>query len=296
MAHPFWLILVVWGDRYGDAYINEMASRVFDRSPDCDRIVLLTDRFRRGVKPSVVQNMIPEEFSHPDLFKGGYPAKLSLFTCPGAPDDMRCLYLDIDTVVMGDVGRIAADLRSPGEMLMLKAGTMGFNALARLRHRLTGGRRFSTGNSSVLAFTAARGRALAAHYLELRRDPTTHGQRRMRIDDVFISWFAAQTLRAVSPGHAVVFRREFMSRVPGFARLKGRLPWVRKRRADLVAVTLNGLEFKPGALLALPDGATLREDKGRTGRWSRHDMGPAIDAISVYCLRITQQSPPSEKP
>jgi len=295
MAHPFWLILVVWGDRYGDAYINEMAARVLDRSPTCDRIVLLTDRIRSGVEPSVVQSMIPKEFSHPDLFKGGYPAKLALFTCPGAPDDMRCVYLDIDTVAMGDVGRIAADLRSPDEIVMLKAGTTGFNALTRLRHRLTQGKRFSTGNSSVLAFTAARGRALAERYLELRRDSTTHTRRYMRIDDVFISWYAAQTLRAVSPSLAVMFRREFMSRIPGFARLKGRLPWVRRRRSGLVAVTLNGLEFKPDMLLALPDNAVLREDKGRTGRWSRRDMGPAFDNISFYCQQIVQQEAPPDQ-
>ena len=219
--------------------------------------------------------------------------KLALFTCPGAPDDMACVYLDLDTVVMGDVGRIAAE-RGPDEILMLKAGSMGFNALSRLRHRISGGRGFSTGNSSVLAFTAARGRALAARFLALHADPAERGRKHMLIDDHFISWAAARDLREVDPGLAVMFRREFLSRIPGFSRLKGRLPCVRRRRDRLVAVTLNGMEYKPDALLALSEGDPIHDRKGRRGRWSQADMGQVRDRIAAYCARIVAD--PSTRP
>jgi hypothetical protein len=296
MAEPFWLILVVWGDRYHDGYVNEIARTTLALSHRCERVILVTDRERPGVDRMVVQAPFPEEFRAPELFRGGYPAKLALFTCPGAPDDMACVYLDLDTVVMGDVGRIAADLRGPDEILMLKAGSMGFNALSRLRHRISGGRGFSTGNSSVLAFTAARGRALAAQYLAHHADPAQHGRKQMLVDDHFISWAAAGDLREVDPRLAVMFRREFLSRIPGFARLKGRLPWVRRRRDRLVAVTLNGMEYKPDALLALSEGDPIHDRKGRTGRWSRTDMGQARDRIAEYCARILVGPPSPPRP
>jgi hypothetical protein len=292
MAQPFWLILVAWGDRYHDGYITEIAGRTLALSPGCRQVVLVTDRDRPGVDGRVAQVPFPEGFRAPEMFQGGYPGKLAMLTCPGAPADMRCVYLDLDTVVMGDVGQIAADLRDPGKVLMLKAGTMGFNTLSRLRHRLSGGEGFSTGNSSVLAFTAANGRALAARFLALRSDPAERNRKYMTVDDNFISWAAAQQLREVDAGLAVMFRREFLSRLPGYARLKARLPWVRRRREGLVAVTLNGMEFKPAALLALSEGEPIRDRKGRRGRWSRADMGSPRDRIAEYCARILDMSPP----
>lgn len=288
MTDRFWLILVAWGDRYGVEYINHLAKTTLKLSKMCDRVVLITDRERPGVDPRVVQETFPEGFRRPELFKGGYPAKLALFTCPGAPSDMRCVYVDLDTIMVGDIGRIAADLRQPNEFLMLKAGSVGFNALSRLVNRLSQGERYSTGNSSVLAFTAGEGRRLAERFLASHSDIATHSAKHMKVDDAFISWFAAQDLRAIRTDHAVMFRREFLSRVPGLARLKGRLPWVRRRRQNLVAITFNGAEYKPSVILELSEGDPIYDRKGRKGYWSQADMGPLQDKIVAYCEQIVQ--------
>lgn len=288
MADKYWLILVVWGDRYSDRYINHLAKRTLKLSTACERVLLITDRERADLDSRVSQQSFPEGFRSPELFKGGYPAKLALFTCPGAPANMRCVYVDLDTIVLGDFGKVAAELKGPDDILMFGPALFGFNGVKRQLRRMSRRRRYAVGNSSIVAFTAAAGRRLADRYVELSADPSIRQQRHMKIDDAFISWFAADHLRPIPKTLAVMFRREFLSRVPGYSKIKGRFPWVRRRRQNLVAVTFNGVEYTPSALLKLSQGDPIPDRKGRTGYWSEKDMGGLQQKIASYCRDMVE--------
>ena len=164
---------------------------------------------------------------------------------------------------------------------MLPPGNLiGFGRLRRGICRLTGGRKFAVGNSSVMAFHGALGGKLCT---ELREEMTRQAgpARVRRSDDSFISWFAQPWLRPVPTSLGVMFRREFLSRNALVAWVREQSPCTRRRRAGLVAVTFNGTEHKPELLARLPEGVRPRDRRGRKGRWSAAAIGPLKQIIET---------------
>ena len=280
------LVLVIWGDKYSDAHVNVAVRSARAHSATLRRAVLFTDRDRPGVDAFVTQRPFPEFFRRPEWFTHGYIAKLAMFSRADLPPDMACVYVDLDTVILGDLGRIAALVRGPNDYLMLPPGNLiGFGWLRRLRYRLTGGRDYAVGNSSVLAYSSSAEPNLCDVFRQLwetsdRADPKMH------IDDRFISWFARDRLRAVPSSLAVMFRREFLSRSRLSQIWKSRIAPLFGRRRRLVAITLNGTAYKPEILLGLPEGSLVEDSKGRAGRWNQADFGTARAAILDHCKAL----------
>lgn len=292
------LIMAMWGDRYHVGYPNQIASGVADNSPDCTDMLLITDRVHNGLHPRIRQIMIPESFMKPEFFKGGYPVKLSIFLTPGVAPDTRCIFVDLDTVILGDLSRLAERVRSPDDVLMLPPSMLGFNPISRLAYKLTKGKHFRTGNSSLVAFTSSASPNLAETFLARHADPETRDDAFMAIDDRFISWFAQPTLRGVPTSIAVMLRREFLSRIPGVVAWRSRSASRRQKRQALAAVTLNGVSAKPETLLKLKTGAVLEDGKGRSGFWGPQGFAPVFDRFRDRVTSIAngaeghdQQSP-----
>jgi hypothetical protein len=238
----------------------------------------------------VIQAPIPPAFDRPEFFRPGYPVKLSVFAVPELPRNTRCVFIDLDTLVVGDLTPLARMVRRHEDILMLPPATIGFNAASRLLYRVTGGRKYRTGNSSVMAYSSERGHELAESYLRLWNDPATHSEARMKVDDCFVSWFAQPVLRDVPKSAAVMFRREFLSRIPIWPRVKTSLPWTKRRRAQLGAITLNGVDYKPDVLLALEDNARIEDSKGRSGHWNTAHFGEVLPKIKALCRAILDNS------
>ncbi|MDZ4134494.1 MAG: hypothetical protein U1D06_02715 [Paracoccaceae bacterium] len=195
------------------------------------------------------------------------------------------------------MGKIANLVKKPNDYFMLPpGGYLGFGPVRRLAYRLSGGKRFGTGNSSLVAFSSAATPNLCDRFMALYDDPSLRDEKYMRVDDVFLSWFAQSTLAAIPTSLGVMFRREFLSRSLIFLWLKSRLPWLRRRRHNLVAVTLNGVDYKPEVLLKLPAGSIIHDSKGRRGTWSDDNFGPARKNILEYCLKIERNRPKSDPP
>lgn len=149
----FCLVLALWGDAYPDVSVNVMIDAARRLSPGLTKVVLFTDRPRANIDAFVTQRPFPAFFDKPDFFDHGYRVKISVFLGRDLPPDVPCVYLDLDTMVTGDLGRIAALVKHPGDVFMLPPGNLiGFGAIRRAIHRWTRGRHFATGNSSVMAF------------------------------------------------------------------------------------------------------------------------------------------------
>lgn len=272
------LVLVVWGDKYGAAHINAIVDNVHRHSTSCREVVLMTDRLRTGLDARVRQAVIGDALNRPESIRN-YTIKLSLFDPTALPPDTPCVYLDLDTVVTGDLGRLAALVQRPNDLFMLPpGGLLSFGAIRRLLFRLTGGRRMATGNSSVLCFHSGMQPNAATSFLHFRSEGGAPAAV-LRNDDLFISWFGQLRLNPVPTSLAVMFRREFLTRSRALSWCRNRLPWVRRRRESIVAVTFNGVEHKLEHLLQLPEGSLHRDSKGRSGYWSRREMGPIKDRI-----------------
>ncbi len=285
-ARNWCLVLALWGDKYSDDYVNVLVRSVLSKSTSCTKVVLVTDRYRTAIDAVVVQSLIPEFFRSPNFFRGGYVVKLSMFHRPFLPEDLPCVFLDLDTVVVGDVGKIAALVRNENDYLMLPPGNIvGFGPVRRLVWKLSGGRWFATGNSSIVAFHSAAVPSLAEQFQALY-ESGVRAPRYMTIDDVFISWCAQATLQKIPTSLGVMFRREFLSRSRLILKLKCRLPWVMRRRREIVAITFNGAQYKPEALLKLADGEKIFDSKGRFGYWNIENMGPIKEKILSFCSQV----------
>ena len=251
MTVPFALVLAIWGTKYGRAHVNALVEDAYRLSPGLQTVILVTDRHRDGLDPRIRQVPFPAPFDGAAFFAAGYRAKLAVFSPQVVPVGLRCVFLDLDTMVIGDLGRIADLVQHPGDLFMLPPGGLGFGALRRLRDRLRRNRKFPVGNSSILAFHADAAPNLADTYARRLAAADLPESPEMIIDDVVISWFGRGHIRGVPTGCGVMFRREYLSRVPGWAALKPYLPWVQRRRSRIAAVTLNGVAVKPEHLASL---------------------------------------------
>lgn len=287
MEKNWCLVLVLWGDKYAAAHINAIVENVFRHSTSCAQAILMTDRQREGVDGRVRQVLIAADFDRPE-FKQNYTIKLSLFDQRALPSGSPCVYLDLDTVVIGDLGRVAALIQRRNDLFMLPpGGLIGFGTLRRLIFKLTRGRHMATGNSSIVAFHSAMQPNLAMEFLRLKASGGPP-PKVLQNDDLFISWFGQMQLQPVPTNLGVMFRREFLNRSRWYGWIRNRLPWVKRRRESIVAVTFNGVEHKLETLLQLPDGAVHRDSKGRFGYLSRSEMGPVKDKIALAAQGLLQ--------
>ena len=267
------LVLVIWGEKYSDKFVDALVKSVEQHSKSCKHIVLITDHIRNDLSDNIVQKLIPDFFNQPLFFKGGYVAKLSLFHKSVLPSNMPCVYIDLDTIVVGDVGKIAALVSSPNDYFMLPPGNLvGFGSIRRWLYKKTKGKRFATGNSSIVAFHSSAAPNICEEFEKLYTEGLTD-DRKMKIDDVFISWFAQITLQKIPAPLAVMFRREFLSRSRFLLELKRLSPFSVMRRNSLVAVTFNGAQHKPEEFLTLKDGDKILDEKNRFSFWSKKYLG-----------------------
>ena len=280
---PLWqCVFLLWGDRYGAGDVNHIVAAVRARARDVPRFVLLTDRPRPGLDAAVQSRPIPDFYLRPDFLKGGCQAKIALFEPGLLPTDLPAVYLDLDTVVLGDMGELVRLMPDPLTVAMLQSAILPFGPVGRLAARLTGGRRYARGNSSVLLFHPAHGAEVAAKFRAAVRAHPDLRFRPLAADERFISWAVQPRMRAVPSSFAVKFPTEFMLPWAWAVLLRARLPWVRRRRTGLRAITLPGPEVKPEALTPLPEGARLRDRKGRLLIWSDAALGPARPALIAH--------------
>jgi hypothetical protein len=273
-VEPGWqCVLISWGTRYPVVMINRLVARIREQASHPPRFVLITDRSHPGLDPSVMETPFPPFFADP-VFRGpGCHAKLAMFEPGVVPADLPALYIDLDTVVTGDLSAGLGLMRNRQSVLMLQSAILPFGLLGRLVYRATKGRDYARGNSSVVVFHPAECGEIAARFREAYASHPDFGFRPMIADERFISWARQPHMIALPRWFAAKLSAEFMSPLRPWLKVRARLPWVARRRARLAAVTLSGPEVKPEILMSLPDGAEVTDAKGRHLIWSDRVMG-----------------------
>jgi hypothetical protein len=280
---PEWqCVFILWGEKYGAGDVNHIAAQVRARTRRPPRMVLLSDRPRPGLAADIETRPIPDFYLAPAFRGPGCQTKIALFEPGVLAADLPAIYLDLDTVIMGDIAELLTLLDRPQRVAMLQSAILPFGAPGRLVWRLTRGRKYARGNSSILVFHPAHGGGVAARFRAAVAAHPALDFRPLAADERFISWAAQPQMRAIPSRVAVKFPTEFMLPWAWAVALRARLPWVRRRRAGLTAITLPGPEVKPEALAALPEGARLRDRKGRLLIWSEAALGPARAALIAH--------------
>ena len=267
------LALVLWGTKYPVAELNHVIETARAHTATPPRVVLFTDRKRDGLVADVRQVRMDPFWLNPAFTGGGCQAKLCLFEPGGLEPDLPTIYVDLDTAVFGDLARLLDLQTTPETIAMLQSALLPFGALGRLAHRLSAGRRYARGNSSIVVFTPRHGAHIATRFRALWAEHGAVAIKPMRADERFISWAAQPQMRAIPRRFAVKLPTEFMLPWAWAIRARARLPWVRARWAGLLAVTLPGFEVKGAELLALAEGAEVIDRKGRRLIWSDEALG-----------------------
>lgn len=270
---PWQCVLIAWGDRYPVSEINRLVQQVRAQSRGLQRVVLLSDRLRPGLEAGVEVRDIPEWYLSPDMRSSGCQAKLCMFEPGVVPADMPAIFLDLDTLVFGDLSRLLEVMEGPETIAILQSAILPFGALARWLYRVTDGRRYARGNSSIVVFHPAHSTYVAARFRELVAQHGPNGIKPLIADERFISWSAQAVMRAIPLRMVVKFPTEYMQPWSWLVHLRARMPWIRRRREGLIAVTFPGVKLKGEDLAALPEGAVVTDRKGRKLFWTDRALG-----------------------
>ncbi|WP_019956472.1 hypothetical protein [Yoonia vestfoldensis] len=262
---------MIWSDAYGDADCNRLIRTAHAHSSSLKGVVVLSDRTNRQLDARAIQSPIAVDFDRPEHKKNGLAVKISLFEIDALPAGAPCVYVDLDSAIIGDLGQLAV-LTRHGPLWTLPTSRARFSAWSRLRWRLSGGRRYDAGNSSIFAY---RNAFPGNPTVKFRARTPVLGQAASDIirgnDDLFVGWSCQDTIRPLPSNLAVRFRIEFLELSLWLNQIKALLR--RKKRQDLVVITFDGALTKPDVIAGLSDGELVTDHHGRRARWTDFQMG-----------------------
>ena len=264
------------------AYINHTVEAVIRTSRDKPRFILISDRPREGMHPDIQIVDFDPWFLNPKFMKTSLQAKLVMFEKGIVPDDLPAIFVDLDTAIFGDISAALKLMKDRKSVLMLQSVVLPFGWPGRLVYRLSGGKRYARGNSSMVVYHPADCTYIAETFRELYTKYDGFGIRPMIGDERFISWVAQMHINRLPNSLVVKFLNEYMHTGKWLVYLKGALPWVQKRRDGLAAVTLPGDYIKPTKLMEYKEGDALRADKDRWILWNHRALGDMGDRLHAY--------------
>jgi hypothetical protein len=282
-ASPTWqCVMVCWGDKYPVELINHLASQIELHAASAPRFLLICDQPKPGLRAGIMTRDFPAFFLNPEFKKGGCHAKLAMFEKGVLPEDLPTIYIDLDTIVLGDISVALALMDSPQTVAMLPSAIIPFGPIGRTLWKLSNKKNYARGNSSMVVFHPAQCHYVAETFRRLFAQHPDFGFRPMIADERFISWVAQPFMKKLPNTLIVKFPGEFMFPWRGWLYVKACLPWVRSRRAKLAAITLNGLLIKPEMLVELNTGQIVVDNKSRQLVWSPWTLGIYFEKIPKY--------------
>ncbi len=295
-AAPEWqLVLILWGTKYGAPEVSQLVDTIRANASRPFRIVLITDRQRDGMPVGVVQREFPEFFLQEKLRGPGCQAKLAMFEDGVVPQDLPAVYVDIDTVVFGDLARFLDIAKSEKALALFQSAILPIGALGRLVWRMSDKKKYARGNSSIVVYHPRECTEVARLFRSLYEEHGDRGFRPTIADERFMSWAKQEHLQAIPKTMAVKFPTEFMLHWPWLIHLRAAMPWVRKRWSGLQAVTLPGVEVKGQELLQMPEGAEIVDRKGRRLIWSERAIGPMKQKLTDYYQALAAREEESKQ-
>ena len=271
---PTWqCVMVCWGDKYPITLINHLMEQIERHAPSAPRFVLICDQPKPGLRTDAITRDFPPFFLNPQFKKGGCQAKLAMFEKGVLPEDLPSIYIDLDTIVLGDISAALQLMDTRQTVAMLPSAIIPFGPIGRTLWKWTDKKKYARGNSSMVVFHPAECHYVAETFRSLYAQHPDLSFRSMVADERFISWVAQAHMKKLPKTLIVKFPGEFMFPWRWWLYVKAQLPWVRARRAKLAAITLNGLLIKPENLVTLREGEIVTDNKSRKMVWSEHTMG-----------------------
>jgi hypothetical protein len=112
------VLCIKWGNLYPTAYVNLLFRAVTDHMTHDFRFICLTDD-PEGLDQNIENFPIPEFGLTPERFKAGLWPKLSIFKPDLYGIEGRCLFIDLDSMIVGELEPL---FQIKGDLLMIGGG------------------------------------------------------------------------------------------------------------------------------------------------------------------------------
>ena len=205
-------------------------------------------------------------------------------------EDLPAIYIDLDTIVLGDISAALQLMDTCKTVGMLPSAIIPFGPIGRTLWKWTDKKKYARGNSSMVIFHPAECHYVAETFRSLFAKHPELDFRPMVADERFISWVAQPHMKKLPKTLIVKFPGEFMFPWRWWLYVKACLPWVRSRRAKLAAITLNGLLIKPEMLVKLNEGEVVVDNKARQLIWSNKTMSGQRTRILAFYEFLNRQT------
>ena len=255
---PAVIICMKWGSLYGPDYVNVLYNAVADNIDIPFRFVCLTDD-RAGILDAVECFDIPDHGWGEGEFRfGGWP-KLSVFAKDLCGLQGRALFVDLDTVIVGNI----TELFGVGGGVVVIREWPRFNDHFRQQK--------VRGMTSIFSFTIGQ----EAHILDRYLDDPVAARGSVRHEQAWVTKVAAD-LQFWPEGWIVSFKRNLLA-----------YPIVNR----FVPPAEPPMDAKVVAFHGVPRPIDVVADRGqRWGSWSRYGRG-AVPFVRDYWLRYGGQDP-----
>lgn len=260
------VVCVKWGTAYRANCVNSLYRSVIANTSEPVRFVCITDETPAAFDAGIHVHPFPDLGVPANRLTKGCLLKLGMFAEGVLEPDLPTVYVDLDTIVTGDVGRLAERLRSRAAIYLMQGHRIPTWRVSGLAKRIAP-RFYYHGNSSVLAFYPQDYHFLAELFKQKWHTGEPYFPKVFSVDDRFISCFARDTLRVFSSRDVVKFGSEFASPIPWVEAICRRLPQVVRRRRGLVAITFAGNDLTPEKVARFSVGQRVKV-KRRTLTWN----------------------------
>jgi hypothetical protein len=221
----------------------------------------------RDIDPRGRQIKISPLFNTYAFKTGGLAVKLSMFEIDAIPKGATCIYMDLDSLILGELDSVAA-LSSGSHLWTIDVFPKRFSARARRKAVNTGGKKYRVGNSSAFVYQNQFSGNPTQKFRELHQ--AGHLAPDMVHDDKFIGWACQQQLRGFPTNMVCYFRVEFFWPTMWMADLVS--IFRKSARQNIKIITFAGPKTKLDMLIKLPDGAIVTCHHNRIARWSDQQM------------------------
>lgn len=279
----WWLVLIIWGNKYPDSLCNQLIHSAYRHSKKCAGVLVLSDRLDRDIDKRACVELIPDTFNNQKLKQGGLPVKICLFDLPIVPVGCPCIYIDLDSSIIGNLDKLIS-LLNVAPIWTIDAFMQRFSFFWRLLYRLTNGKKFAVGNSSVFVFKNG-----------FKGNPTTKFKhmwaadtipQELLNDDVFVAWSCQEIIRGLPTHWVVNCRKEFFAHFMWINYVSALIR--RSRRQHISVVTFAGENNKLEAFMMLQENAVLTGHHGKVGRWNTFFTSGVSDKVMLEKQSIYQ--------
>tara|TARA_B100001173_G_scaffold307901_1_gene317246 strand:- start:294 stop:1148 length:855 start_codon:yes stop_codon:yes gene_type:complete len=266
------ILFVKWGRKYSHDYLNLLMQKIQEKSQhNLEFICITEDSF--GITKKINSKKFPS-FSVPMdtlLNSGGCKPKLSVF-CKGLNiENTPTIYIDLDTMVLGDIGKIAKLQENQSSLHGLPNHFIPHWRFPWLSWA-TPEKCFFI-NSSILSFYPRNHEDIFEDFNEAIKIPefldNDHPNTpwHMKSDERYISMHEKGKLRALPRILTGSFQDLYLTPFLWLSKIQDQASHVIRRRTNRVALTFHGENFKPAKMARLEVGDIVSNGPLKT-RWA----------------------------